>query len=111
MAGVPLMRRRRPGCALRPPKRLFGLVGDVAPGQADIVQVAFAPAPQFEPLVPPLLPKVEGLTELGQNAGPMLIRHRLMCAGGHRRLQKITFKASISAPNQLSTNDTLCRFG
>jgi DNA-binding transcriptional LysR family regulator len=49
MAGVPLRRRRRPGGCSSPPKRLFGFVDDVAPGQGDIMQVAIGPLAQFAP--------------------------------------------------------------
>jgi len=39
-----------------PPKRLFGLVSDVTPGKADVMQVAIGPLGQFAPLALTLSP-------------------------------------------------------
>jgi hypothetical protein len=78
MAGVPLKRRRRPGGCLSPPKRLFGFVNDVAPGQADIMQVTIGPLGQFTPLTHALAPDMQGLSELCPKAIAMIIYHRLM---------------------------------
>ena len=86
MAGVPLMRRRRPGCDLSPPERFFGLVGDVAPGDADVVQLPFGPPGQFAALLVTLPTDMEGFDQLGQKARTMIIYHRLMRASGHFQL-------------------------
>jgi hypothetical protein len=67
----------RGGCS-SPPERLFGLANDVAPGQADIVEVAIAPMGQFTALAPPVTPDMEGLAKLGQKSRSMMIYHRLM---------------------------------
>src|SRR5438093_579980 len=58
------MRRRRPGCSLSPPKRLFGLESDVAPGKSDVVQVAVAQFGQLAPFMLALPPNVERFAEL-----------------------------------------------
>jgi hypothetical protein len=58
-----------------PPKRFFGLGDDVAPGQADIVPFTFGQLGQLVPVVPALEPDVEGLGELGQQPGTMMIYH------------------------------------
>ena len=62
-------KRRRPaslsrgdaglGCCLSPPERLFGLVNDVAPGKADVVQVAIGPLGQFAPLALTVAPDMK----------------------------------------------------
>jgi hypothetical protein len=78
MAGVALRRRRRPGGCSSPPKRLFGFVDDVAPGQADIMQVAIGPLGQFPPLALTIPPDVKGLAELRQKPGAMMIYHQYM---------------------------------
>src|SRR5260370_30510734 len=88
MAGVPLKRRRRPGC-LRPPKRLFGLVNDVATRKSDVMQVPVGPLCQLTPLALTLAPGMEGLAELGEKARTMIIYHRFMCASGHFNLLKL----------------------
>jgi hypothetical protein len=77
MAGVPL--RGSAGlAALCPPKRLFGLVNDVAPGKADIVQLAIGPLRQFAPLALAFAPDMQLFAELRQKTGTMMIYHRLM---------------------------------
>jgi hypothetical protein len=63
---------------LRPPKRLFGLVNDIAPRQSDVVQVAIGPLGQFAPLALPVAPNMEGLVELSEKARLMMICHRFM---------------------------------
>ena len=67
-AGAPIWRSG-------PPKRLFGLANDVAPGQADIMQVAIGPARQFAPLARTLPPNMQGLAELAEKVGNMTICH------------------------------------
>jgi hypothetical protein len=89
MAGVPLMRRRRPGCSSSPPKWFFGLESDVAPGKSDIVQVPVAQLRQQVPLALTLPPDVNGFAELCQKAGTMMIYHRFMCKNGHLHLLKL----------------------
>jgi hypothetical protein len=76
-AGVPLLRRRQALAALRPPKRLFGFASDIAPREANIVQIAVAPPRQFKPLTPALAPNVERFAELGEKPQLMMICHRL----------------------------------
>jgi hypothetical protein len=77
MAGVP--ERATPAWLLLSlPKRLFGLVDDVAPGKADIVQVAIGPLGQFAPLTPTIAPDMKLLAELRQKPGTMMICHRCM---------------------------------
>ena len=48
---------------LRPPKRLFEFVCDVAPGDADIVQVALGPACEFLAIAITLPPEMKGFRE------------------------------------------------
>jgi hypothetical protein len=77
--------RRRSG----PPKRLFGFENDVAPGQADIVQVTVAQFSELTPLLLALPPDMEGLAELGEKPRTMMIYHRFMRESGHLRLLKL----------------------
>src|SRR5712664_1402434 len=83
------MRRRRPGCSLSPPKRLFGLESDVAPGKSDVVQVAVAQFGQLAPINLTLPPDAEGFAELREKLGTMMIYHRFMCENGHFHLLKL----------------------
>jgi hypothetical protein len=78
MASAP--KRGDAGLAARlcPPKRLFGLVNNITPGKTDIMHVALGPLGQFAALALAVAPHVEGLAELGQNAGTMMIYHRLL---------------------------------
>jgi hypothetical protein len=62
---------------LRPPKRLFGLLSNVAPRESDIMQVAIIPAGQFKPLTPALAPDMQGFAELGEKPRFMIICHRM----------------------------------
>jgi hypothetical protein len=50
---------------LSPPKRLFGLVDNVAAGNPDVVQVALAPLRQFLPVPDPFTPGVDRFLDLG----------------------------------------------
>jgi hypothetical protein len=75
MAGVPLLGATPAWLRSSPPKRLFGLVGDIAPGKADIMQVASAHFGQLAPINLALPPDVEGLAELGEKPGTMIICH------------------------------------
>jgi hypothetical protein len=61
-----------------PPERLFGLVNDVAAGNADIVQVTLAPLSQFLPVPNAFLPRMDGFLDLGPETRTMMIYHRLM---------------------------------
>src|SRR5882757_10952992 len=79
----------RAPAALGPPERFFGFVDDVAPGQADVVQVALGPVGQLAALVLPIPPNMQGFADLGPEAGTMMISHRFMGAGGHGRLLKL----------------------
>jgi hypothetical protein len=45
---------------------------------------------QFAALALPLAPDVEGVAELGENPGTMMICHRLMRTGGHFHLLKLS---------------------
>ena len=63
---------------LRPPKRLFEFVCDVAPGDADIVQVALGAACELLPNAITLPPEMKGLRErrhqpLYRLAGQLLV--------------------------------------
>jgi hypothetical protein len=78
MAGVPLKGATPAWLRSSPPKRLFGLVNDVTPGKADIVQVAIGPLRQFAPLTPTISPDMQLLVELRQKPGTMMIYHRFM---------------------------------
>src|SRR5260221_2227402 len=78
VAGVPLKRRRRPGCCLRPPKRLFGFVDDVAPGKADVVEGAIGPFRQFAALADAVTPDVESFAELAPNTRTMMIYYLMI---------------------------------
>src|SRR5436309_542442 len=74
---------------LRPPERFFGFVNDIAPGQADVVQVALGPVGQFAALVLAIPPGAERFNDLGPEAGTMMISHRFVGVGGHGRLLKL----------------------
>src|SRR5437016_14484369 len=91
------MRRRRPGCSLSPPKRLFGLESDVAPGKSDVVQVAVAQFGQLAPFMLALPPNVERFAELREKPGTMMIYHRFMCENGHLHLLKLISRLNIGA--------------
>jgi hypothetical protein len=78
MAGVPLKGATPAWLRSSPPKRLFGLVNDVAPRKANIVQVAIGPLGQFAPLTPAIAPDMQLLAELRQEPGAMMIYHRFM---------------------------------
>jgi hypothetical protein len=71
--------------------------GNVAPGQANVVQVTLAQFTELAPLLLALAPNVEGLAKLGQKPVVMMISHRFMCASGHFRLLKLTVSANICA--------------
>ena len=86
MAGVPLMRRRRPGCDLSPPERFFGLVGNVTPGDADVVQFPLGPLGQFTARLVALPPDMEGFQQPGPKRRTMMIYHRFMRVSGHFQL-------------------------
>jgi hypothetical protein len=66
-----------------PPKRLFGFENDIAPGKADIVQFSLRQFSQLAPLVLALAPDMQGLRDLREKAGTMMIYHRFMCESGH----------------------------
>jgi hypothetical protein len=66
-----------------PPEGFIGFVRDVAPGQADIVQVALGPMAEFLAGLITLPPSVEGLAQLAQNAPNMMICHQFMVQSGH----------------------------
>jgi hypothetical protein len=61
-----------------PPKRLFGLIGDVAPGKPDVMQVALGQFGQLAPLKLARPPHVQRLAELCEQAGTMMIYHRFV---------------------------------
>jgi hypothetical protein len=75
MAGVPLKEATPAWLRSSPPKRLFGLGDDVAPGKADIVQVTGTHFGQLPPIDLALPPDVKGLAELGKKPGTMMICH------------------------------------
>jgi len=74
---------------LSPPKRLFGFEHDVAPGQADIVQIAFGQCGQQPPLLLAFAPDMQRFADLREKTGTMMIYHRFMCENGHFRLLKL----------------------
>jgi len=76
-----------------PPERLSGLVGDVAPGQADIMQIAVGPLRQFAPGAPAVAPEMEGFAKLRENSRAMMICHRFVRASGHFQLLCLTYWA------------------
>jgi hypothetical protein len=49
-----------------PPKRLFGLVDDIAPRKSDVMQVAIGPMRQFTPLSPAFAPHMQPLADLSE---------------------------------------------
>ena len=63
--GAPV-RRRRFIYALRPPEWLVGLLGDVAPGQTDVVQVALGPVRQLVALVEAVAQEMQDLSDRAQ---------------------------------------------
>jgi hypothetical protein len=65
---------------------------------------------EFAALAYTLAPDAKGLAKLREKPGFMMIYHRMMGAGGHRRLQKLSYWRSISALCRLSTNDIAFRF-
>jgi hypothetical protein len=66
MAGVPLQEATPARLRSGPPERLFGFVGDIAPGQPDIVQVAGAQFGELPPRTLALAPDMKGLADLGE---------------------------------------------
>jgi hypothetical protein len=72
-------------------------VRDVAPGQADIVQVAIGPMGEFLSGLVTLTPGVQGLAQLAQNARNMMICHHFMVQSGHFQLLKLSFARNIYA--------------
>jgi hypothetical protein len=89
MAGVPQKGAAPAWLHLSPPKRLFRLVDDVAPGKADVMSVALAQFGQLAPLKLTLPPDMKGFANSCDEPGTMMICHRFMRAGGHFRLLKI----------------------
>src|SRR5215212_1138938 len=85
-----LNRARQPESDLRAPERLFGFMNDVAPGQADVMQLTLGPACEFAPLRLALAPDMEGFPDLGEKARTMTIYHRFMCKAGHFGLLKLS---------------------
>jgi len=63
---------------LSPPKRLFGLVHNVAPRQSDVMQIAIGPMDQFPTLTVALAPHVKGIAKLRQKPRFMMIYHRFI---------------------------------
>jgi hypothetical protein len=78
-----------------PPEGFFGFVRDVAPGQADIVQVALGPMAQFLASLVPSPPGVEGVAQLAQNTSNMMICHKFVVQSGHFQLRKLWLAANI----------------
>jgi hypothetical protein len=78
MAGVPKRGDASLAARLCPPKRLFGLVHNVAPRQSDVMQIAIGPMGQFATLTLALAPHVKGIAELRQKPRFMMIYHRFM---------------------------------
>jgi hypothetical protein len=80
-----------------PPEGFIGFVRDVAPRQADIVEVALRPMAEFLAGLVTLPPGVKGLGQLAQNAPNMMICHRFMVQSGHFQLLKLCFNLNICA--------------
>jgi hypothetical protein len=78
MAGVPKRGGASLAARLCPPKRLFGLVHDVAPRKPDVMQIALGPMGQFATLTLAIPPDVNGIAELRQKPRFMMIYHRFM---------------------------------
>src|ERR1700681_1196400 len=68
---------------LGPPERLFGLENHIAPGKADVVQVAVGPLGQLAAGLIAAPPDVESFAQLAQKTGNMMICHQFMGAGRH----------------------------
>jgi hypothetical protein len=75
---------------LSPPEWFFGFVDDVAPRQADVMEVALGPLREFLAGLVTLPPNVDGLAQLGQNTLNMMICHRFMVQSGHFQLLKLS---------------------
>jgi hypothetical protein len=90
-AGAPIRGSASLAARLSPPKRLFGLMSDIAPRQADVMKVTFIPLRQFKPLAPALSPDMQRLTEPGDKPRFMMIYHRLRRTTGHLNLLKLTY--------------------
>src|SRR5205823_2621576 len=89
LAGAPLLRRRRRQRPSGPPERLFGFVGDIAPGPADVVQLAVRPFAQFLARAVALPPDMESIDHLRKQAWSMMIYHRFVGVSGHVRLLQL----------------------
>jgi hypothetical protein len=77
-AGVPLRSKATPAwLRSSPPEWFLGLADNLAPRQADIVQVPVGPMGQFVALLPAVSPNMELTAQPGQNAKFMIICHRL----------------------------------
>jgi hypothetical protein len=75
MAGVPLEEATPAWRPSGPPKRLFGFEHDVAPGEADIVQVTGAQLGELAALDLALTPDMEGFHDPGEKPRSMMIYH------------------------------------
>src|SRR6266700_5694715 len=82
-AGAPVIRRRRPGGQSGPPEGFVGLIGNVGPGQADVVEIAGGPVGQLAPGPVALVPDMQGFADLVDQAGCMMICHRIVGASRH----------------------------
>jgi hypothetical protein len=58
-----------------PPKRLFGLMNDVAARKADIMQLTIGPLRELLSISHALPPNPDGLLDLGPESSAMIIYH------------------------------------
>src|SRR5581483_10757660 len=72
-----------PDHVLSPPEGFFGLGEDVAPRQADVVEVALGPLSQFVASAITLTPDVQRVADRPEEARNMMISHRFVCASRH----------------------------
>src|SRR5690242_15176220 len=108
-AGAPVIRRRRPGGLSGPPEGFVGFRGDIAPGQADVMQIAGGPIAQFAARPVALVPDMEGFADLVDEPSCMMICHRIIGVRRHFQLLELTWKL-ISACARDPTNDNLYPF-
>jgi hypothetical protein len=83
------------GGSSSPPEGLFDLMGDIAAGQADVMQVPVGPLRELTAALVALAPDVQGLAELGQKAWNMMICHRFVGISGHFQLLELIFAGNI----------------
>jgi hypothetical protein len=101
--------RRRPGGQSGPPEGLLSFEGNITPGQANVMEIAGRPVGQFTPRPVTLMPDVEGLADLLDQPGYMMICHRIISVSRHFQLLELN-PERISSCECTSTNDNLYPF-